>query len=108
MDHANQRTSQNLEDGLELKGAYVTAAVKCAPPDNKPSTEETTNCSAYLASEIDSLRDLKTIFCLEQFALNAVIRTIRNKYNPPPLTAKFGHGRALRLGEGIPVVICSY
>src|SRR5213596_905026 len=73
---ANQPTSQNLEDGLELKGAYMTAAVKCAPPDNKPSTEETTNCSAYLASEIDSLRDLKTILCLGQFAFNAVIRII--------------------------------
>src|SRR6266581_4064939 len=108
MDLANQPTSQNLEDGLELKGAYVTAAVKCAPPDNKPSTEETTNCSAYLATEIDSLEDLKTILCLGQFAFNAVIRTIRNKYNLPQSSAKFGHGKALRLGDGIPLIICSY
>jgi len=108
MGLANQPTSQNSEDGLKLNGAYVTAAVKCAPPDNKPSTEETTNCSAYLASEIDSLRDLKTILCLGQFAFNAVIRTIRNKYNLPRLSTKFGHGRVLRLGEGIPVIICSY
>src|SRR6266513_3861794 len=108
MGLANQPTSQNLEDGLELKGAYVTAAVKCAPPDNKPSTEETTNCSAYLATEIDSLEDLKALLCLGQFAFNTVIRTIRNKYNLPQSSAKFGHGKALRLGDGIPLIICSY
>src|SRR6266568_4623031 len=45
MGLANQPTSQNLEDGLKLNGAYVTAAVKCAPPDNKPSVDETSNCS---------------------------------------------------------------
>ena len=50
MGLANQPTSQNSEDGLKLNGAYVTAAVKCAPPDNKPSVDETSNCSEYLAS----------------------------------------------------------
>jgi uracil-DNA glycosylase family 4 len=108
MGLANQPTSQNSEDGLKLNGAYVTAAVKCAPPDNKPSTEETSNCSEYLASEVDSLRDLKAILCLGQFAFNAVMRTIRNKYSLPKSPAKFGHGRRLRLGDGIPVIICSY
>ena len=105
---ANQPTSQNLEDGLELKGAYVTAAVKCAPPDNKPSTEETTNCSGYLAGEIDSLKDLKAILCLGQFAFNVVIRIIQDKYNLPQSSAKFGHGKVLGLGDGIPPIICSY
>jgi len=105
---ANQPTSQNSEDGLKLKGAYVTAAVKCAPPDNKPSVDETSNCSAYLASEIDSLKDLKAILCLGQFAFNAVIRTIRNKYNLPQSSAKFRHGKVLGLGDGIPLIICSY
>jgi len=108
MGLANQPTSQNSDDGLELNGAYVTAAVKCAPPDNKPSTEETSNCSEYLANEIDSLRDLKAILCLGQFAFNAVMRTIRNKYSLPKSSAKFGHGRILRLGDGIPIIICSY
>ena len=108
MGLANQPTSQNLEDGLKLNGAYVTAAVKCAPPDNKPSTQETTNCSGYLASEIDSLIDLKAVLCLGQFAFNAVMRMIRSKYNLTALSAEFGHGRVLRLGEGIPAIICSY
>ena len=105
---ANQPTSKNSDDGLKLKGAYVTAAVKCAPPDNKPSVDETSNCSAYLASEIDSLKDLKAILCLGQFAFNATMRTIRKKYSLPQSSAKFGHRRVLRLGEGIPVIVCSY
>jgi uracil-DNA glycosylase family 4 len=86
----------------------VTAAVKCAPPDNKPSVDETSNCSAYLAGEMDSLKDLKAILCLGQFAFNAVIRTIRNKYDLLQSPAKFGHGKVLRLGDGIPPIICSY
>jgi uracil-DNA glycosylase family 4 len=105
---ASQPTSENSDDGLTLKGAYVTAAVKCAPPDNKPATGETSNCSRFLASEIDSLGELKAILCLGQFAFNAVMRMIRSKYNLPRSSAPFGHGKVLRLGEGIPLIICSY
>jgi uracil-DNA glycosylase family 4 len=105
---ANQPTSKSTDDGLTLMGAYVTAAVKCAPPDNKPAPDETSNCAAYLASEIDSLKDLRTILCLGQFAFNAVMRMIRNKYNPPRSSGTFGHGKVLRLGKGIPLIICSY
>jgi uracil-DNA glycosylase len=105
---ANQPTSESTDDGLRLTGAYITAAVKCAPPDNKPATEETCNCSEYLASEIDSLRELKVILCLGQFAFNAVMRMIRNKYDVPRSRGTFGHGKVLKLGEGIPVVVCSY
>jgi uracil-DNA glycosylase len=105
---ANQPTSKSTDDGLTLKGAYVTAAVKCAPPDNKPTIDETSNCSAYLASEIDSLRNLKAILCLGQFAFNAVLRMIQNKYDLPKYSGRFGHGRVLKLGEGIPLIVCSY
>jgi uracil-DNA glycosylase family 4 len=105
---ANQPTSRSTDDGLTLKGAYVTAAVKCAPPDNKPTIDETSNCATYLASEIDSLKDLRTILCLGQFAFKAVIRMIQNKHNLKPRSIGFAHGRVLRLGEGIPVIVCSY
>jgi uracil-DNA glycosylase len=105
---ANQPASLSTHDGLKLTGAYVTAAVKCAPPDNKPSTDETSNCSTYLASEIDSLRNLRAILCLGQFAFNVVMRTIRNKYNLKTASPGFAHGRVVRFGEGIPLIICSY
>lgn len=105
---SNQPTSRSTDDGLTLKGAYVTAVVKCAPPDNKPTTEETSNCSGYLASEIDSLKDLKSILCLGQFAFHAALKMIRDKYNLPRASGIFGHGRVLKLGEGIPTIICSF
>ena len=105
---ANQPMSRSLDDGLKLNGAYVTAAVKCAPPDNKPTTDETSNCSDYLASELDGLRNLRAILCLGQFAFNAVMRTIRSKYNLPKASGTFGHGRGMKFGDGIPAVICSY
>jgi uracil-DNA glycosylase family 4 len=105
---ANQSTSRSTDDGLMLKGAYVTAAVKCAPPDNKPTTEESHNCSTYLASEIDSLKNLNTILCLGQFAFEAVILMIRNKHGLKTRSVGFAHGRLLRLGDDIPVIVCSY
>ncbi len=105
---SSQPTSESLDDGLVLKGTYVTAAVKCAPPDNKPTVDETHNCSEYFTSEIDSLRDLKTILCLGQFAFKAVIRMIQNKYNLNTRSAGFAHGRVLKLGQDIPVIVCSY
>jgi len=105
---ANQPTSRSTDDGLVLKGGYVTAAVKCAPPDNKPTMDETSNCCSYLASEIDSLKNLNTILCLGQFAFNAVMRMIRNRYNLGKRSHAFAHGRVLRHGQGIPVIVCSY
>src|SRR5438093_567033 len=66
------------------------------------------NCSKYQLDEIDSLKQLETILCLGLFAFNAVMRTIRNKYNLKPPYARFRHGRVIRLGKGIPLIICSY
>jgi uracil-DNA glycosylase len=105
---ANQPTSRGKDDGLTLKGAYVTAAVKCAPPDNMPTRDETLNCSTYLANEIDSLRRLKSILCLGQFAFNAVMKTVRDKYSLEQSSPRFAHGKVLRFGKGIPVIQCSY
>ncbi|HEX4921490.1 MAG TPA: uracil-DNA glycosylase, partial [Candidatus Bathyarchaeia archaeon] len=105
---ANQPVSESLADGLVLKNAYVTAAVKCAPPDNKPAPEETSTCSVYLASEIDALKRLTVILCLGQFAFKAVASAIRKKYGLGPIRASFAHGKIIRLGPGVPSVICSY
>src|SRR5246127_5310387 len=65
---ANQTLSVSRADGLRLESAYITAAVKCAPPDNKPSPKETMNCSSYLEAEIDAFEGLRVILCLGQFA----------------------------------------
>jgi uracil-DNA glycosylase len=105
---ANQPLSQSRDDGLTLKNTYVTAAVKCAPPNNKPTPDETSNCSSYLAAEIDALAELQAILCLGKFAFDAVMKTMRTKYHLERQSAKFAHGRVLRLGKGIPHIICSY
>jgi uracil-DNA glycosylase family 4 len=91
-----------------LNGAYVTAAVKCAPPENKPSGDETSNCAEYLTAEIESLKRLRTILCLGQFAFNAEMRVIRNKWNVDKPSSKFRHGRVIRFSKEAPVVVCSY
>lgn len=105
---ANQPLSKSSDDGMKLYETYVTAAVKCAPPDNKPTTDETSNCSGYLAAEIDALPLLKAVLCLGQFAFNAVMKTFRNKYGQPKSRPSFAHGRVIRLGNEVPLIICSY
>jgi uracil-DNA glycosylase len=105
---ANQARSESTNDGLRLAGAYVTAAVKCAPPDNKPTPQETLTCSNYLTEEISALRNLRAILCLGQFAFNSVLRVIMTKYNLNSPGAKFGHGAIVEYGQGIPIIFCSF
>src|SRR5579862_8536416 len=61
---ANQPTATNREDGLKLRDLYITAAARCAPPDNKPLPEELANCSEYLDREIIALKKLKVVVAL--------------------------------------------
>jgi uracil-DNA glycosylase len=85
---ANQPTSVAAGDGLELRDCYVTAAVKCAPPQNKPLPEERDRCRPWLERELDLLRDARVIVCLGQFGWDAAHRTLGGP-RPRP---KFGHG----------------
>lgn len=105
---ANQSLSVSRTDGLRLMNAYITAAVKCAPPDNKPSPKETMNCSSYLEAEIDALDDLRVILCLGQFAFRSVVSLMRNRHDLARVRASFAHGRVWSIGPGIPKIICSY
>ncbi len=105
---ANQPLSRSRDDGLRLKGVYVTAAVKCAPPDNKPTREETMNCAQYLAREVDALSRMKAVLCLGQFAFQTVLNTLRSKYDLGQLPSKFQHGLVLDMGEPLPLIFSSY
>ena len=67
---ANQPTSENRDDGLKLKSAYITAIVRCAPPENKPTNEEIANCSCYLAEELKILRNVRVVLTLGVLAFN--------------------------------------
>ena len=68
---ANMPTSRSKDDGLVLKDAYITAAIRCAPPDNKPLTIELMNCSQYLVSELQILKNIKVILMLGKIGFEA-------------------------------------
>jgi uracil-DNA glycosylase family 4 len=91
---ANQPESVSRDDGLELTGVYVAAAVKCAPPANKPTTEERDNCLPYLVQEIGILTPA-VVVALGSFAWDAVLRTLDTPVRPKP---RFGHAAEGDLG----------
>lgn len=84
---ANQPKSVGLDDGLELTGAYITAPVKCAPPANKPTTQERDNCHPFLAQELAALTKAKVFVALGSFAAREVAAFFNLKPRP-----KFAHG----------------
>ena len=71
---ANMPTSRSKDDGLVLEDAYITAAIRCAPPDNKPLTIELMNCSQYLVSELQILKNIKVILMLGKIGFDAYCR----------------------------------
>ncbi|MFH1263450.1 MAG: uracil-DNA glycosylase [Pseudomonadota bacterium] len=91
---ANQPTSKHRNDGLELRDAYVTAVVRCAPPDNKPTITERDSCMPYLESELRLLMNLRVVVCLGAFAWNVIKGRFitRNPGLPKLGPTKFAHG----------------
>jgi len=99
---ANQPNSVSVDDGLELTGAYVSAAVRCAPPQNKPTPTERDNCLPYLRRELTLLGDLRVVVVLGQFAYQAVAAELGLRPRP-----RFAHGAEARAPDG-KTVLCSY
>jgi uracil-DNA glycosylase len=97
---ANQPTATNREDGLKLKDLYITAAARCAPPDNKPLPEELANCSEYLDREIRGLRQLKVVVALGKIAFEAYLNHLKRM---GMITSKkeyvFAHGERYSLPD---------
>jgi uracil-DNA glycosylase family 4 len=90
---ANQAESVSRDDGLALRGAYVVAAVRCAPPANKPTPEERENCSPWLEQEVSLLRELRVVVCLGGFAWESALR-LRAMLDGDPIPRprpRFGH-----------------
>src|SRR5881409_962563 len=74
---ANQPTAAHCDDGLTLKDLYITAAARCAPPDNKPLLEELANCARYLDRELEFLKNLKVIVALGKIAFDAYLNHLK-------------------------------
>ena len=93
---ASQPTSVHAGDGLELCGAWISAAVRCAPPANKPTPQERDNCLPYTVRELQLLGDVRVIVCLGQFAWDAALRMLAaGGAELPRPRARFGHGAEL-------------
>jgi uracil-DNA glycosylase family 4 len=97
---ANQPTSVAAGDGLTLRGAYVSAVVRCAPPANKPTPGERDECVPYLVRELGLLAKARVLLCLGSFAWDGALRALQaGEGRIPSPKPKFGHGAEARVGE---------
>jgi len=97
---ANQPQSRSRDDGLALTGCYITAAVRCAPPANRPLPGERDNCLPYLARELLLLPSVRVIVCLGGFAWDAALRTLRGLgASVPRPRPTFGHGASVVIDD---------
>ena len=97
---ADRPSSRRGDDGLTLTGAYIAAAVRCAPPANKPTIEERDNCAPFLVRELAALDGVRVIVALGQFGWDVVLRTLA--------TAGFGVRPKPRFGHGATAVVGPY
>ena len=104
---ANISTSKRADDGLRLRDAYIAAAVRCAPPDNKPLTEEIQACHVHLSAEVAALPRLQVIVALGRIAFDAALRLLAERGVSPKPRPPFGHGAVYQPAAG-PVLIGSY
>lgn len=99
---ANQPTSVRRDDGLKLKNVYIAAAVRCAPPGNKPLPSEILNCRGYLERELEILRP-KAILALGKIAWDAYLEILKAEGKIASRAAyKFGHGAEVEIAQDLP------
>jgi len=99
---ANQPTSTHRDDGLVLRDAWVSAAVRCAPPQNRPSVDERDACAGFLEREFALLTRVQVVVCLGGFGFEAACRHLGVRPRP-----RFGHLVEVPVADG-PTLLCSY
>ena len=100
---ANQPHSFRRDDGFKLDDCYITATIRCAPPQNKPFPEEIENCRPYFLKEFDLLKNVKVIVPLGQIALVQALKSLKQKgLDISPLA--FGHGKVYPLPNGQTII----
>jgi uracil-DNA glycosylase len=106
---ASQPASLSRDDGLRLNDAYITAAVRCAPPDNKPTPEEFRNCRMYFERELDLLVNLRVVVALGKMAFDVYLSVLRDRGVIRSRAAfPFAHNAEHRTAPGQPLLISSY
>ncbi len=106
---ANQPESVSRDDGLLLKDAYITAAARCAPPDNKPTRDEVLNCRTFLLRELALLKNVRLVVVLGGVALDAYLCVLQDRgLIRSRAQFRFAHAGLYRTHEGGPLVLASY
>ena len=102
---ANQPTSTDVADGLVLRDAFITASVKCAPPDNQPTNSERDECYPFLLRELAALTRLRAVVCLGKFGWDQGLRALRAGGYPVPVPSpRFGHAAVARIGDALTLI----
>jgi uracil-DNA glycosylase family 4 len=105
---ANQPTAVDRNDGLQLRDLYITAAVRCAPPDNKPLPEELAECSIFLDRELAGLRKVKVVVALGKIGFDAYLNNLKRRgLLPARKPYIFKHGVHYQMPDGN-VLLASY
>jgi uracil-DNA glycosylase family 4 len=97
---ANRTTSTHPQDGLRLKDAFIAAAVRCAPPDNKPTPEEILNCLPHLAAEVAALPRVRVVVALGKIGFDAWLQLLKMQGTTVKPRPVFGHGALSPLPNG--------
>lgn len=100
--YANQPDSVSVDDGLKMDGAWITSPVKCAPPENKPTTVERDTCRPFFQREVKALTNLKVIVVLGGFGYQVACQELGVRPRPT-----FGHGVEVPLDDG-KTLLCSF
>ena len=105
---SNQQTSVRRGDGLKLKDCYITAAVRCAPPANKPAKDEFEKCRPYLVQELNLLKNVRVVLVLGKIAFDSYLKAYQeNGGSVPKPRPQFRHGGSLQLRPDL-TLIASY
>lgn len=99
---ANQERSENKNDALKVENIFITLAVKCVPPNDKPTSQEILECSKYLKEEITQLKKLKTILALGKIAFEACT----NFFNLKKKDFFFKHGKKYKINDRVTLIAC--
>jgi uracil-DNA glycosylase family 4 len=103
---ANIPTSRDRDDGLELRDAYIAAAVRCAPPDNKPTPEELANCLPHLDAEVAALRGVRVVVALGKIGFDAYLQMLKLRSIVVRPRPQFAHGSIDNLPNGQTLIGC--
>jgi uracil-DNA glycosylase family 4 len=101
-------TSQHPDDGLTLTDVYIVAAVRCAPPDNKPLPEEVTRCLDHLDAELAHLPRVEVVVTLGRIAFDAWLQALKRRGVVASPKPRFGHGTVVKMGEEQPTIVGCY